>query len=307
MQAIRLVNTLDMSSNEWLKHRRDGIGGSDSSVIMGINPWRSPMDLWLEKTEQYTEDIDSEAMYWGRVLEDVVSREFVIRNKTKVRRINAILQHPDYPFMIANLDRVVVGKKEGLEIKTGHEFSAQYWNDEVPAHYYAQVQHYMAVTSFKVWHIAALIGGNKYKQFKVLRNENYIKELIKAEQDFWELVQTGQPPELDGSEASARAVSRLYPEAKEGEIDLPPDAFSLVQQYEEAAGREKAAKLEKDEAANKLKAMLGDAERGTIYDRKVSWTNVSQSRFDGKAFQKDHEGLYKDYCRESTFRRFSIK
>lgn len=152
MQAIRLVNTSAMSRNDWLEHRRHGIGGSDAAVIMGVSPWKSLMDLWLEKTGQYVEGIDSESMYWGRVLEDVIAKEFAIRNKLKIRRVNAILQHPDHPYMIANVDRVIVGRKEGLEIKTGHEFSSQHWENGVPAYYYAQVQHYMAVTGFKLWH-----------------------------------------------------------------------------------------------------------------------------------------------------------
>ena len=93
MQAIRLVNTSDMSRNDWLEHRRHGIGGSDAAVIMGVSPWKSLMDLWLEKTGQYVEDIDSESMYWGRVLEDVIAKEFAIRNNTAENTI----QHLDYP------------------------------------------------------------------------------------------------------------------------------------------------------------------------------------------------------------------
>lgn len=299
------ISTVDMGRDEWLEQRRGGIGGSDAPVIMGVNPWRSPMDLWLEKTGEFTEDIDNEAMYWGRTLEDIVAREFTKRTGKKVRRRNAILHHKEYPWMLANVDRLVVGERSGLECKTT---SAFYTDDGTcPAHYYAQVQHYMAVTGRELWYVAVLAGGQKFYLYEVPRSDIYIKELIKAEAEFWELVQTNAPPEMDGSKASSKVLNQLYPKAKEGEIDLPPDAFALVQQYDEAAESEKMAKTKKNEAANKLKAMLGDAERGSIYDRKVSWTNVSQSRFDGKRFQRDHEGLYKDYCRESTFRRFSIK
>ena len=125
--------------------------------------------------------------------------------------------------MLANVDRLVVGERSGLECKTT---SAFYTDDGTcPAHYYAQVQHYMAVTGLDLWYVAVLAGGQKFYLYTVPRSKAYIEEMIRAEQDFWELVQTGQPPELDGSEASARAVSRLYPEARDGEIDLPPDAL----------------------------------------------------------------------------------
>ena len=307
MQAIRLVNTSAMSRNDWLEHRRCGIGGSDAAVIMGVSPWKSLMDLWLEKTGQYVEGIDSESMYWGRVLEDVIAKEFAIRNKLKIRRVNAILQHPDYPYMIANVDRVIVGRKEGLEIKTGHEFSSQHWENGVPAYYYAQVQHYMAVTGFKLWHVAVLIGGNKYEQFVVHRSEDYINELISAEAEFWQMVQEERPPAFDGSAASTKLLNQMYPQATEEEKPLPQQAFQLVQQYEEAAEEEKAAKERKEEAANKLKDMLSEYSKGFIFDRKVCWTNVTVKRFDTKRFKKDNPDLHDQYVNESTYRRFSIK
>lgn len=307
MQAIRLVNTSAMSRNDWLEHRRCGIGGSDAAVIMGVSPWKSLMDLWLEKTGQYVEGIDSESMYWGRVLEDVIAKEFAIRNKLKIRRVNAILQHPDYPYMIANVDRVIVGRKEGLEIKTGHEFSSQHWENGVPAYYYAQVQHYMAVTGFKLWHIAVLIGGNKYEQFVVHRSEDYINELIAAEAEFWQMVQEERLPEFDGSEASTKLLNKLYPEATNEEKELPQEAFALVQQYDEASEEEKAARERKDEAANRLKDLLGEYAKGFIYDRKVSWANVCAKRLDTKRLQKEKPEIYEQYLSESTYRRFQIK
>ena len=308
MQAIRLVNTSDMSRNDWLEHRRCGIGGSDVAVIMGVSPWKSLMDLWLEKTGQYVEGIDSESMYWGRVLEDVIAKEFAIRNKLKIRRVNAILQHLDYPYMIANVDRVIVGRKEGLEIKTGHEFSSQHWENGVPAYYYAQVQHYMAVTGFKLWHIAVLIGGNKYEQFVVHRSEDYINELIAAEAEFWKLVEERTPPPIDGTKASTELIKRLYPEAEKGkEVELPFEAFELIQQYERACEEEKRIQLIKDEAVNKLKDMLGTAERGSIHGRTVIWQNVVSKRLDTKALQKEYPDIYERFAQESTYRRFSIK
>lgn len=300
-----LAKTIDMERQEWLGHRRGGIGGSDAPVIMGVNPWRSLMDLWLEKTGEYTEDVDNEAMYWGRTLEDIVAREFVKRTGKKVRRRNALLKHRKYPWMLANVDRLVVGEYTGLEVKTTNAF---YQDDgSCPVHYYAQVQHYMAVTNREMWYVAVLAGGQRFYLYSVPRSEAYIEAMIQLEAEFWNLVETGRPPEMDGSEASGRVLNRLYPEAKKGEIGLPTDAFALVQQYEQAAEDEKEAKLKKDEAANRLKAMLGEAERGFVYDRKVNWTNVTTARFNNKAFREEHEDLYQQYCKESSYRRFSIK
>lgn len=306
-KATVKVKTTDLSHEDWLAARRGGIGGSDAPVIMGVNPWKSPMDLWLEKTGDFADEpgeTAKERMYWGQVLEDVVAQEFSRRTGKKTRRRNAILIHPRHDWMLANVDRLVVGEKAGLECKTT---SAYYQDDGVlPLLYYAQVQHYMAVTALRTWYVAILAGGQRYFCYEVPRNDEYINALIEAEQYFWQLIQDGTHPEMDGSEASGRVLDRLYPRGS-GEIDLPPDAFGLVQQYDEAAEEEKAAKMRKDEAANRLKAMLGEHERASVYDRKVSWTNVETSRLDTKRLKEDEPEMWCRYAKTSNYRRFAVK
>lgn len=309
MTAQVLVKTLDMERDEWLEHRKQGIGGSDASAILGVNPWKTPMDVWLEKTGEFEDEpVDNEKMYWGNVLEDVVAREFMVRSGLKVRRRNAILKHRKHHFMIANVDRLVIGKKAGLECKTTGQYSADDWAMGVPEYYQAQVQHYMAVTGYQAWYVAVLIGGQEFRFFKLTRDNHFIKELIEAEHEFWKMVEDRTPPPIDGTNASCELIKRLYPEAEKGkEIQLPYDAYELIQQYEKAAEEEKQIKLTKDEAANKLKDMLGVAEKGFIHDREVVWNSINSSRFDSKAFRKDHPDLYEQYLNESSYRRFSIK
>ena len=300
------ASTVNLSREDWLEQRRKGIGGSDASVIMGVNPWKSPMDLWLEKTGEYEpEDIDNEKMYWGRTLEDIVAREFAKRSGKKIRRRNAILQHPKLEWMLANVDRLIVGERAGLEVKTT---SAYYQDDGIcPHHYYAQVQHYMAVTGLDLWYVAVLIGGQKLVSYEVPRNDEYIKHLTQAELGFWQMVKGGVPPEFDGSEASGKVLGRMYPRGNGEEKGLPADAFELVRQYDEAAQEEKTAKLRKDEAANRLKGMLGEAEQGFVFDRTVKWKNVSSTRLDTKALQEKEPDVFERYAKESIYRRFSVK
>lgn len=173
MDAVILANTSEMSHEEWLAARRKGIGGSDAAAIAGLNKWKSPVAVYLEKIGQAPEEnVSSEAAYWGTVLEDVVAQEFSKRTGLKVRRRNAILQHPEHSFMLANVDRLIVGEKAGLECKTASEYLKEEWkDDEVPAQYLIQCQHYMAVTGYDAWWIAVLIGGNKfiYKKLSVTR------------------------------------------------------------------------------------------------------------------------------------------
>jgi putative phage-type endonuclease len=298
-----------MEKEEWLEHRKQGIGGSDAAAILGMNPWRTPMDVWLEKTGEFTRnDEENEKMYWGTVLEDIVAREFMARTGLKVRRRNAILKHKQYPFMIANVDRLVVGQSAGLECKTAGQYSADNWAVGVPDYYIPQVQHYMAVTGHKVWYVAVLIGGQEFKYYKVARDDSFIRELIQAETAFWKLVEERTPPPIDGTSASTELIKKLYPEAEKGkEIELPFEAFELIQQYEQACEEEKRIQLIKSEATNRLKDMLGTAEKGSIHGRQVIWQNVTSKRLDSKALQKEHPEIYGRFVRESIYRRFSIR
>ena len=310
MTAVTLAKTLEMPRDEWLEFRRQGIGGSDAAAIIGMNPWKTAMDIWLEKTGEFTEEDkpDNERMYWGRVLEDIVAREFMTRTGLKVRRRNAMLKHKEYPFMIANIDRLVVGAREGLECKTTGQYSAEDWAMGIPDYYMPQVQHYMAVTGYKAWHVAILIGGQEFRHYFTTRDNNFIRELIEAETEFWRLVENRTPPPLDGSKASSDLVKRLYPEAEKGkEVELPFEAFALIQQYDQAAAEEKNVQLIKDEAANKLKDMLGTAEKGSIHGRQVVWQSIASKRLNTKALQKECPDVYERYVQESTYRRFSLK
>ncbi len=310
MAAVTLAKTLDMDRNEWLELRRTGIGGSEASAILGLNPWKTAMDVWLDKTGEFTEDEepDNEKKYWGTVLEDVVTREFMKRTGLKVRRKNAMLRHKDYPWMLANVDRLVVGEKAGLETKTTSVYSSEDWEDGIPDYYIPQVQHYMAVTGFPVWYVAVLIGGQEFRNYRVVRDDSFIHDLVAAETEFWGMVKSCTPPPIDGTKASSELVKRMYPLAEQNrEVDLPFEAFNLIQQYEKAAEEEKKIQLVKDEATNRLKDMLGTAERGSIHGREVLWKNVCQKRLDGKALQQTCPDIYNAYLNESTYRRFSIK
>lgn len=309
MSAQVLVKTLDMERDEWLEYRKQGIGGSDAAAILGINPWKTPMDVWLEKTGEFEDEPrDNEKMYWGNVLEDVVAKEFSIRTGLRVRRRNAILKHKKHNFMIANVDRLVIGHKAGLECKTAGHYASDDWEMGVPEFYQAQVQHYMAVTGYEAWYVVVLIAGQEFKFFKLTRDNQFIKDMIDAERDFWQKVQNMTPPPIDGTKASCELIKRLYPKSeKDKEIQLPYEAYQLIQQYEQASVSVKQAQLLKDEAANKLKEMLGTAEKGFIHDRQVSWSSVYQERLDSNALKKDHPAIYNNYLKENSYRRFSIK
>ena len=211
----KLIMTVAEMADEkkWLAARREGIGGSDASIIVGLNRWKSPFQLWLEKTgKAEAEDLSgNEYVYWGKVLEEAIANRFCELTGKKVQR-RGLLQMDDYPYIRASVDRMVVGENAGLECKTCNGFSAKEWeDDEVPAAYYVQCQHYMMVTGCERWYIAVLIGGNHFVWKEIPRNDDEIDILLQAEIDFWHKVEEGIMPEVDGSDSRSIWLYRILP------------------------------------------------------------------------------------------------
>jgi len=195
----KLISTNELSYVEWLKYRKQGIGGSDAGTICGLNPYVSPIGVFYEKTRKEIETYDNESMRQGCDLEEYVARRFTEETGLKVRRSNAIYQNEAYPFMQANIDRFISGKNMGLECKTASAYNADKWTgDLVPAHYEIQCHHYMAVTGAKAWYLAVVILGKEFKYKKIERDEELIQNMIAIEKEFWEgHVLSGKMPDPD--------------------------------------------------------------------------------------------------------------
>ena len=191
MSAIALASTNNLTKEQWLEFRKKGIGGSDASAIAGMNRWKSPIQIWMEKTGQIEPEEPGEAAYWGTVLEDVVAKEFSKRSGLKVQRRNAILQHPKHEFMLANIDRMITDPERGkgiLECKTAGEYKKSEWEEGlIPEEYALQVHHYLMVTGLQFARIAVLIGGNKFEIRDKYGEEQFMQ---------WRRGYAYRPPEL---------------------------------------------------------------------------------------------------------------
>ncbi|MFC3883782.1 YqaJ viral recombinase family protein [Bacillus songklensis] len=311
MQASIFTSTAEMSREEWLEARTKGIGGSDASVILGLNKWKTPFELWLEKTGQFiSEDIQSEAAYWGNQMEDVVAKEFSLRTNKKVRRCNRILQHPEYTFMLANIDREVVGEKAVLECKTASEFKKKEWEgDEVPGPYLVQVQHYLAVTGYQQGYIAVLMGGNKFEWKPVNRDEELIQYIIEQEKHFWEYhVMQNIPPAIDGSSAAEQFLKERYKETNpEKTMELNADFKSKIEEYNSLKTTISQLEQQKKALENEMKNELKDAEVGFANGYEVLWKPRASSRVDSKALKEKFPDVYQQVVKQSVSRYFSIK
>lgn len=299
-----------MNKLEWLKERQCGIGGSDVGAILGVNKYKTPFEVYLEKTEPITEvGEQSESAYWGDQFEEVVAKEFEKRTGKKVRRDRKHYKHKDYPFMVANIDRRVVGENAILECKTANQYLATEWqDDEIPASYLLQVQHYLFVTGAEVGYIAVLIGGQKFIWKEVQRDEELIQMIIESEKNFWKMVQDKTPPALDGSSAAENYLKEKYKQAEsEKSIELGFEYKDKIKAYFELKEQKDLLENQIKEIENQIKFELKDAEIGFISGYSISWKNVSSNRVDSKKLKSEFPEIYEKVIKESKNRRFSIK
>ncbi|WP_313205975.1 YqaJ viral recombinase family nuclease [Psychrobacter faecalis] len=318
--AKRLVNTKDLSREDWLQFRKQGIGSSDAAAACGIHPYLSMLELWMIKTGRMSSDIDESIegyspLYWGNTLEPMVAKYYQEHTGSKVRRVNAILQHPDPDnhFMLANLDYSVVGNDEVqiLECKTAGEHGTKLWKHGVPLYVTCQVQHQLAVTGKTAAHICVLLCGHEAKIYKVERDERLIESIMEHERLFWQYVQTDTPPRPDHSESAARALKQLYPTPKpSSKVDLTDDdgANKLFEQL--LSYRDYMQELEQrhDQVKHQLQSLIQNNEIAVFDKGAISWKRSKDSVvLDSKAVIKAHPELLAKFSKtKQGSRRFVV-
>ncbi|PRZ99255.1 YqaJ viral recombinase family protein [Listeria monocytogenes] len=305
-----LASVKDMDRTQWLLTRRLGIGGSDAGIIMGLNQYKTAFELWLDKTDQVLPDESAgEAAYWGNQMEEVVAKEFEKRTGKKVRRSNMMYQHPEHDFMLANVDRFIVGEDALLECKTASAYLAKEWeSDEVPATYLVQIQHYLAVTGKSKAYVAVLIGGNKFIWKEIERDEELINQIIAFELDFWETNIKGHvAPALDGSSAAEKYLKDRFAKSEDKQIILPK---TFNEYLTERANLERDIKLletRKKEIDNNIKGHMESAEKALSDNYEVSWKSMTSKRVDTKKLKEKFSDIYLTVLMESHSRKFTVK
>lgn len=270
MLATVLADTRNMDRDTWLDVRRKGIGGSDVAAICNLSKYKSRMEVYLEKLGQLPEKPDNPKMKAGRMLEPTIANWFTEETGIKVRRRNAILQHPEHPFMLANLDRWVFGKNEGLEIKNTDTFMRDEWIPEkVPVEYMLQCNHYMAVTGADRWYIAVLIGGWDFQWRVIERDQELIDNLITIETDFWNNhVLPMVPPGVTGHDTEL--LGTMYPESEPASfIELGEQHYDLIQYVRDSKTSLERAKYNYEDAKNQVKNIMKENEAAWFQDEKV--------------------------------------
>lgn len=319
--ALRLISTKDLSRGEWLNVRKRGIGSSDAAAAVGINPYQSQLELWMIKTGRDAglpkPDVDdpSSPVYWGHVLEPIVAEQYSRQTGRKVRRVNAVLQHPDPDkhWMLANLDYSVVANDDVqiLECKTAGEFGSRLWKDGVPDYIQCQVQHQLAVTGKQAADVCVLLCGQELKIFRIERNEDLIDALTVLEGQFWSYVESDTPPPTDGSESADRALRQLYPKDQGETLDLT-QSRDLSESFDQLLSvRSDLDSLKATEAQlrQRIQSQMGEASRAAFPSGTVSWKRSKDTVvLDVKQLLKDQPELLNQYpLTKPGSRRFLIQ
>ena len=303
------VSTKGMSHEEWLRMRKTGIGGSDAGAICGLNPYVSAMEVFQDKTTEGVKEVDNESMRQGRDLEDYVARRFMEETGLKVRRSNVMYRSQENPFMIADVDRLVVGQDAGLECKTASAYSAGKWKDgKMPPHYLIQCLHYMAVTGKREWYIAVVILGRDFQYHKITWDDGVIGKLVAVETAFWQNhVEAGVMPDPDGSKACDEMIAGYFKTAR-ARSGIPLVGFDEKLERRERL-LEAIDKLEREQKMieQEIKCFMGDNERAFSDKYSVTWGNVESVRLDTKRIKRERPELYRDFAIAISSRKFTVK
>ena len=304
--ALRLVSTKGMARETWLDVRRQGIGSSDAATAVGLNPYQSQLELWMHKTGKgdLLPSIDpldeTTPMYWGTLLEPIVAAHYTKRTGNRVRRVNAVLGHPQIPWMLANIDREVVGVPDVqiLECKTAGIHGAKLWKDGVPEYIQLQVMHQLAVTGKQAADVAVLICGQELQIHRVERDETMIAQLIALEEQFWEMVSAEKEPPVDASESASTALRCLYPQDTGEDVDLSEDEEASRAFVQLRHVRQLMSDWESQEALLKhqIQQRMGAASFARFAGGTVSWKRSKDSKvFNAALLQQEQPEIAHAY------------
>ena len=301
-----------MLTIEQLKQRKKSIGGSEIAAICGQSKYRSALDVYLDKINPEANDNGtSEFAHWGNVLEPVIASEYARRTSAEVSIEPDIIYHPEHPWAHANIDRWIGDKQAILECKTADKFLAKDWGDEtdkVPDAYLLQCAWYSAICNVPYVDIAVLIGGNDFRIYKYVKNENLEKNLLRIGKEFWHnnvLKQVPPPPK------TASDCDKLYGIETGELIEATHEDVEMCEMLKQTKEKIKELTETAKDLEVTLKKRIGNNAGLTDINGNmlVTWkTYKAPARFDSKTFREDHAELYESYKTQGTdIRRFVVK
>ena len=268
-----------------MEDRTGYIGSSEVAALLGLSPFKSPLTLWAEKTGNIKpKDLsDNEAVEWGQRLEKIVAKKFAEKNKVKLIAYKKRFTHPKYSYLTCELDNIIAGTDEIVEIKTTSLWNNKEWEkpDDIPVYYVCQVMFALGLSDRKIGHIAVLIGGQKYLEKKIIFDKKLYDSMVKKAVDFWEnfIVPKVMPAQITAKDDEI--LRQIFPNAAEGE------AIKLDETANQLADTIKANQVDlmnlKDiisKNQNELKALLKENACGETERYRISWKNVHKDAYE---------------------------
>jgi putative phage-type endonuclease len=289
------------------------IGGSEAAAACGLDPYRSRVMLWLEKTGRVAR-AETEAMRWGRALEPAILAEVVRRGYDYDPPPPEGITDPARPWLVGHPDgfTVIDGWPAVLEVTTANAYAGREWREDAgaPLGYIVQCQHYLELTGYAFALLACLVGGQRLELRVVHRDDDAIRRVLQLEASLLEHVRRDEPPPPDGTDSAAEALAALYPESQPGEV-VRLDVAGWREYETLRARREQLGVLEQQVAAleQRLKARIGDASAaiGPNDEPVAKWTSYRRSSIDTAALRRALPAIAAEYETTTRLRRFTVE
>ena len=310
--AVDTISHQDVKTN-----RHEYIGGSDIAKIMGLSRWGTPLSLWAEKTQKVpAKDLsDVEAVELGSDLEEFVAKKFTQKTGKAVRRSPKLYQHPNYPYMVAHVDRLVTGSDELLECKTCSLFKKDEWeNDEIPQEYILQVMWYLGITGRRIGHIAVLIGGQSFKYKQIEFDSELFDTMVESAKEFWQHVQDNTPPAVMANDDET--LKDLYADHSEIMIELYPTDEETAQAaqtleeriayLQEVKAHIKSLQDEQKEIETHIKDIIKDSLGIKTPKYVVTWKSQTKTTIDSTLLRQCEPEIANKYSITASYRVMRI-
>ena len=270
--ARRKIDQVKTDAEIGVSDRAGYLGGSDAAVVCGLSPWKTPFELYLEKTGQKEPDdlSENERVQWGTLMEPFIAAEYAKRTGKKLRRVNRLIRDKQFGYLAAHIDRRILNENGVFEAKTVGVNAAKAWgrpagSGEIAPYYLPQVHHYLMVTGAAFCDVAALIGGNEFRIYTVVRDDEYIGYLRQIELDFWQSVMSETMPEVRTEEDA-----RLAWPTTQHDQEIEGSEASVMSQEQLLRVQANIEDLKEEESSLKalLMAEIGDAGDTLTYEGK---------------------------------------
>lgn len=302
---------------EWHEQRLNGIGGSEASVVLKINPWQSLTELWDTKVNRIIKETEEDNIRFelGHILEPFIADQYT-KKTGRILETREQKVHPKYSFINGNVDREIVKSERSepgiLEIKTKGTF-VDWHGEEIPPYYIAQLQQYLAVYGYN-WGSFAVLDFTTLKitVTDIERDDKLINHIIEEEIKFWDLVQSKTPPELESTKACESFLEEKYKKSSpKVVIDISDNAVATAYAIKLNEVKQKIKELKLLETECKVYFMdrMKNADKAIGINYSITWRSPEdKTTFNMEKFKLDHPKLYKDYTStEPSTRRFTFK